>query len=360
MARIIHCADLHLASDEAAYSLAVLDEIVALAASADFLLVAGDLFDSFADLERMKGELRGRLAALPPRCRAIVIPGNHEHLRMGGASLASVDLGPGIFALERPFARFEGAGVEILAIPFAESYADYLEWPVPPKGARARIVMAHGTLASELFAGVPDGEEPGGVFDADLFARLGCDYAALGHIHAARSETSGALTLSYPGSARVWRRGETGPRTVCSIEVRPDVPRLELSTIALASAGEYREHEVPLNLDGSLPDLSAIAEGWRPADWVRLLVSGVINDEHAARGLERALEATYGGRVRRIELDRERVLAFDGISSEPIARKFIELWAAEEPATNGAEREIWLKAREIGLLKIKDALERRA
>jgi hypothetical protein len=51
--------------------------------------------------------------------------------------------------------------------------------------------------------------------------------AALGHIHAGRTFPIGTLTLSYPDSCRVWRRGEEGPRTVRLIEAdgcRAQVP----------------------------------------------------------------------------------------------------------------------------------------
>ena len=52
MAKIIHAADLHLEDgEEKSYCYGVLDELIALALSekAGALVLAGDLFDSFAD-----------------------------------------------------------------------------------------------------------------------------------------------------------------------------------------------------------------------------------------------------------------------------------------------------------------------
>ena len=67
MAKLIHTADLHLkAGEEKAYCFSVLDEIIALALSekAGFLVIAGDLFDSFADFEALRKEVCLKLKPL--------------------------------------------------------------------------------------------------------------------------------------------------------------------------------------------------------------------------------------------------------------------------------------------------------
>ena len=63
---------------------------------------------------------------------------------------------------------------------------------------------------------------------------------------------------------------------------------------------------------------------------------------------------------RQIDIVRDDVLALEGISQQVIARKFLELWTTRGPEGDDPEsREIWLRARELGLRKIKSVLEAR-
>jgi DNA repair exonuclease SbcCD nuclease subunit len=56
MKTLIHCADLHLAADEQDYSFKVLAELLQLTKkkAADFLLFAGDVFNSYQDADRLR------------------------------------------------------------------------------------------------------------------------------------------------------------------------------------------------------------------------------------------------------------------------------------------------------------------
>ena len=93
---LLHTADLHLSQSEAAYGLAVLDE---LAAACNRLrpaawLLCGDIFDTYADAQQLAGEFRRRLADLSGT-PVIMIPGNHEALGAGGgAALEPEDFSP--------------------------------------------------------------------------------------------------------------------------------------------------------------------------------------------------------------------------------------------------------------------------
>jgi len=356
MIRILHCADLHLSADEADYGLAVLDEIIAVAESnrCAWILFAGDLFDTYPDLEGLKEAFRKRIASLPQGRRALVIAGNHDRLRMGAKRLSAVDLEPAAFVADSSYELVQDEGVELLAIPFASSHADYVDWKLPPRKAPLRIAVAHGSVAGMHYAG-GDEEEEAGVMDPDLFVRHGVQLAALGHIHAARTEVIEGVTFSYPGSARVWRRGETGPRFVNLIETG-ESPRL--LQVPIAAAGQYRRYAHPLNLDGSLPPLGAVVEEWGKSDWVEIAVSGVIEDERVLAASEAELKRRHGGRVRRLQINREGVLTLEGIATQPVAKRFLELWKAREPSSE-EERVVWLKARELALLKVKELLEAR-
>ena len=356
MARILHAADLHLSVSEKEYGLTVLDEIVATAVSArtDALVFAGDLFDSFADCESLRADFRAHVQPLGKRCLLLFLPGNHEDLGRGSRPLSGLDFGAAQILEEKPFRVHRLADVEILAIPHQRGYAEYREWKVPPKTTKIRIAFAHALVAGAGFT-LDDVEEEASVMDPDLFARCGVDYAALGHIHAERTLSIGALTLSYPGSSRVWRRGEAGPRVVHLIEADADV---RSSPIVLLKAGMYRRYDLPLGLAGEAPDLSDIEGDWHSEDWVELCLTGLVEDERSIAELEGIFRTRYGRRVRKFDVERNDIAVLSGITSEPIARRFLEIWEARKPFPAESE-EAWRKARELGLLRIKETIEAR-
>ena len=89
MIKMIQCADLHLTSgEERGYSLSVLDEVLTITEQerAEYLLICGDLFDSFDDAVNLRAEFRSRIEAINSLCRIIFLPGNHEDLGKGNRS----------------------------------------------------------------------------------------------------------------------------------------------------------------------------------------------------------------------------------------------------------------------------------
>ncbi|HPA71023.1 MAG TPA: DNA repair exonuclease [Spirochaetota bacterium] len=367
MIRVLHCADLHLTAEPAGereYSLAVLDEIVSLAKSegAAFLLFAGDTFNSFDDAAELRAGFRERMASLRGACEVILVAGNHEDLGRGARKLASFDLG---IAAEN-CVEFDGAffrlicreGIEFLAVPHQPDYRGYTEWKVPAKRAPVRIAVAHGIVAGMSYTG-DDGESDAraAVMDADLFQRHGADYAALGHIHAGRSQRQGATDIVYPGSARVWRRNEYGPRRVALLDVENAV---RVSARELSSAGEYRSLDLFVNFGGDIDALPPETRAWGRNDYVSLRFFGVVENETVAGDAIDALTADIGRRVRRVEAERD-LAVLDGISAQPIARKFLDTWKSAGPRSDDpADVRAWLRARELGLLRIKELLEARS
>ncbi|MDR1625279.1 MAG: metallophosphoesterase [Spirochaetia bacterium] len=352
------CADVHLKEAEKAYCLFVLNELVFLCEreKCGALFFAGDVFDSRPDAEALRGDFRACLDRLSPDVRVFFLPGNHEELRASGMpALESLDFGRARLLSEKPFS-FEvlDGSSELLALPFQKDYSDYRSWEVPPKTGALRILLAHGTVPGITYTG-PEEDDDGGVLDADIFAYFGADLAALGHLHGHSVTAFGKTCVAYPGSARVWREGEAGPRQVLvfSTDKMPPRPR----PLALAAAGEYRVVPVYAAPGGDLrgPDEKEMA-GWKAADWLRLEVSGVVEDEVPVMDALREMQAGLKKKFRRVTQSAENLSVLQGISSHPLARRFLEKWE-KDAGRYSASGDAYFLARLKGLAAIKEILE---
>jgi len=327
------------------------------------LLFAGDVFDSRADLAALRDRFRKALERLPAETGVFMIPGNHEYLGAASedeAGLSRFDFGRARLLAERPFALVPlGSGVELLALPFRRDYADYRDWSVPPKDGAFRVLLAHGTVPGMTFSG-PDEEGATAVIDADFLSRFGIDYAALGHIHAGAAANVGSAAAVYPGSARVWREGEEGPRkaVVLSTETRP----ARFVEAVLESAGRFIPLPLEAGLDGTLPAPDSVLHGMPQApgrgDWVRIEVSGLVEDETVTmRDLEQ-LSVELGRLCRKVTSDARALDVFAGISTHPLALRFAEAWEKSK-AANPDKEGLYRLARLNGLKALKEILESR-
>jgi DNA repair exonuclease SbcCD nuclease subunit len=360
--KILHCADLHLsdADTEREYSLSVLDEIASMTVRQDvcYLLFAGDTFNSFADAEALRVEFRNRMKKLPATCEAFLLSGNHEDLGRKGRSLASFDLGIQpqniVGPSEHPFTLILRDGVEFFAIPHRAHYNDYTEWNVPGKEKPFRVALAHGIVAGMSYTWQDEETSaPAGVMDPDLFERNQVDYAALGHIHSFRRRRAGGVQMIYPGSARVWRKNEAGPRRVVLVTLDEG---LHISTVELTSAGQYRPLDIFIDFDGTLADTPFDQEEPGPADFAHIRFFGLVENERKALHEADKLIMKFKARVRRVEYETN-LLVLEGISQHPVAEKFLQMLESKKPAAESDQYPLWKRARELGLLKIKEILE---
>lgn len=219
--QFVHAADLHLSAAEKSYCLDVLKEIgeAATRAKVPLIVFAGDTFDSFTDAMDLRASFTDWAASLSADVRILLVPGNHEDLQKGSNDLSRLSFGPKVSVFtQMPFSVRTFDDAEFLLVPFQKDFYDTTKWQIPPKVARHRVVVMHGTVAGMVFVGAESDESETAAIDPGLFAKLDADYAALGHIHSARSANLGKTLVSYPGSARVWRRGEVGPRTILIVD----------------------------------------------------------------------------------------------------------------------------------------------
>jgi DNA repair protein SbcD/Mre11 len=363
MLKVLHAADLHLtAGGDREYSLSVLRALVAAANArgADFLLLCGDLFDTFRDAadHDLLAEVREILGVLRQDCRVLYIPGNHEALGRGaGESLAKFDLGRLELCCDAasPWGgRLVEAGeAQFLCVPHAADYTGFRSWNIPAKPAgAARVLLMHG-LNSAVYSGPDPEEEKAALIPDSLLSWAEADYAALGHVHCAGEALIGGRPAAYPGSARVWRAGETGPRKALYFEIAGGLvgPRQDA---VLAEAGQYREFELPLDPDASVPAaamrrlLEACPDISR--DYVRVEFRGFVDNANDAEDARRLVENALRARLpRRLETDLSGLRVLGGLAANALAREFLEkLDLLRPPAGEAAEAE-WAAARRLGL-----------
>jgi len=363
--KLLHCSDLHLSNteNERAYCLSVLDDIAAIALreGADYLLFSGDTFNSFTDAEALRDEFRKRVQPLSPAgCETILISGNHEELGRHGRSLTSFDLGiaPGciIEPCGEPFAVLKREGLEFLAVPHRDDYRDYTDWKVPGKEEPFRVALAHGIVAGMSYLWEDEENDTrAAVMDSDIFQRNLVDYAALGHIHSFRRVRAGETEMIYPGSARVWRKNETGPRQAVMVSLGAGT---HFSPVELKSAGQYRSFDVFVNFHGVPADLPVESAQWGSADYVFLKFSGLVENERESGDAIRRLVNRVREQVRRVEYE-QNLFVLEGVSIHPVARKFLMLMEEKALEGPGKDDPVWKRAREMGLMKIKQVLEAR-
>ena len=258
---------------------------------AEFVLVAGDLFDSrSAD----KATVSAACSAIGQiGVPVVVIPGNHDHggpgcvweqeffLREQAALAANMRV---LLAAE----PVEVGSAVVFPCPLLHRsmVGDPTEWlrsaGVYAKAAagKPRIVLAHGS--TQAFTGAwsdEDGESPDAdVIDVDQLPSDQVDYVALGDWHGTKQVDARAWYAGTPELDRFPKGPDQDPGNVLVV----DVERGKLPVVSKVKTGRLGWHEVSLNLadDASVNDLEGrMAEllGQRAGeDLLALTLSGSI------------------------------------------------------------------------------------
>jgi len=365
----LHVADLHLSVKEKEYSLEVWGEILRVAKEEQcgWILVCGDLFDSWEDLTQLREEVRNRIRPYASHFQIFFVPGNHEIGKVPGAIdlLKKLDLGEIRVLADSPYSlQSIGSDVELLAVPFSQGPLSVEDWRVPPKKAGYRFLAAHGMVPGVVYQG--EGEEEVGALDLAAFQRFDIDSAALGHLHMPLEEQKGPFPFVYPGSARVWRAGEEGPRSVVIWELesqeaaplvsRAETPRSKAHGVkfrrrVLEKAGRFLSLEVEVALDGNLQE-PRVKEDVGTADWIQLELVGITEDERKTKEQAEKYRAQLAKRVRKVTVDTSRMEWIEGLSSHPLAQRFFAVWEERYREAEGEEKEILRYARLHGLRAI--------
>jgi DNA repair exonuclease SbcCD nuclease subunit len=303
--KFIHASDLHLRSATAVAQLETLQAIMALAGehTADFVLFAGDLFDSDHDANLLRPRVRQILEEGP--CPAVLLPGNHDERSYG----PTADYGENALLVQEDVHIFEHLGdLPLVCLPYRQGrqFTDSREELARQKGPV--VVACHGTLFLNQWLGWlrEEKEEVGDyfpIYPEDL-KDLPIRYLAMGHFHRRFYHTTSPVLCCYPGSAYPVTARELGPRMVALVQLEGETSG-QIDAIPLKKTPWYQRIELHClpwqeemmfsQLEETLSDLDAQA-------LPMITVSGYASDEKGVRArLVERLEG-LGGPKPKVEL----------------------------------------------------------
>lgn len=241
--RFVHCADLHLATPfrglsqvapdiakalgEATFSAFKNTVDLAIANRVDFVVVAGDVYDSSDRSLAAQFAFRDGLARLAEHgIPSFVAFGNHDPVNGWSNSLEWPDLthrfGAGDVDL-RQVCREGTVVASVHGISFAkESVTEDLSRRFEARRTGGpEIAVLHANVGSNT------GHAPYAPTTVPLLAEKGFDYWALGHVHKHQVLRAAAPAIVYPGCTQSRHPNETGTKGCCLVTLsdsgEPDV-----------------------------------------------------------------------------------------------------------------------------------------
>jgi DNA repair exonuclease SbcCD nuclease subunit len=315
MARFLHTADWHLgmkyarlgpnaqrAREARVHSAGRIMDL-AREEGADFVIIAGDLFDSNEvdrSLVEVAVDLLRRVAPVP----VYVLPGNHDPMtrdslyldKLWGSAENVV-----ILDQEEPV-RVPSVGVTLYPCPVKQRQTtqDPTRW-IRTANEDISVGIAHGNLTIEGFM-----DEPNFPVDPQRAEKSGLDYLALGEWHSLRKfpGADGVERTAYPGTPEPTRFGEEGSGNVFIVEIERHgaPPVIHVRHVGVMSWEQWTrqvstlEDVLLLNKElGQLPDPHQRA--------IMIRLEGVM-DQETATSLA-SMESSVSERFLHVEIQRE-------------------------------------------------------
>jgi DNA repair exonuclease SbcCD nuclease subunit len=232
--RFVHAADLHLDSPfrgVGSASAALKDRLQSatlkalrrvvdhtIHCKADFLIIAGDIYDSKDRNLRALVAFRNEMERLGERnIPVFIVHGNHDPLNGWGSGFK---LPPNVvtFGSEADTEAFLRRGKEAAQITgisyMRERVTDNLASSLKPhEGAPYSIAVLHANVGHQR------GHADYAPASVDELTAAGFDYWALGHVHTASVLAENPAMLVYPGNTQGRNPRETGPRGCYQVDV---------------------------------------------------------------------------------------------------------------------------------------------
>ena len=352
MPKLLISSDLHLSMQEKEYSLSVLDEIIEYAKDYDALMLLGDTFNTFEDLQGLKDIFSKKMEDYQKN--VYLLKGNHENLKSKGITLSKLKFPENVIVIE-DITFFNIDDLDIAALPYSEKYIidNELNKKIESLNANNRILIAHGIVEGTLWA-IEENEEAASI-PIDIIKKIDPNFAIVGHIHKQMEVNIDNIDIIYTGSARVWRRSksEMGTRRCLSIDIQNG--SIKKTFINIKNAGEYRVYETNIY---SLSSLDKKAEEWNINDIIDINVYGIAEDENEVEEKINAVRNKYSKYVREINVKTTKLFLLENAYNESIIKEFLSIAEGYELDTlNDEDLEIVELAKRIGIEKIYAALQ---
>jgi DNA repair exonuclease SbcCD nuclease subunit len=251
--RFLHTADWQIgmkcaaagdrAKDARAERLVTVKRIVDVAneRDIDFMLIAGDLFDTLTPKAADMGVVVAELKRV--KAPVFVLPGNHDPAGNRGPYASAAwrsTAASGVVTVERKGVHSVPGG-ELLVSPCEAKYGvdDPTAWfgeRESPPGA-IRVGVAHGSLQLGEIAKTKAGDMRGHFpISPEAASRGRLDYLALGDWHSYMAFNDGKALISYSGTPEPTAFGEKDSGTVSIVNIespgeRPNVERIEVGRL---------------------------------------------------------------------------------------------------------------------------------
>lgn len=352
MPKLLISSDLHLSIQEKEYSLSVLDEIIKHAENYDALLLLGDTFNTFEDLQELKDIFSQKLENYQKN--VLLLRGNHENLKSKGITLDKLKFPNNVIVIEN-ISFFNIDNLDIIALPYNDKYVidNELNKKLENLNADSRIVIGHGIVEGTLWA-IEENEELA-IIPIDIIKKIEPNIAVIGHIHKQMEVNIENTEIIYTGSARIWRRSksEMGVRRCLALDIQGS--SINKTFIDIKSAGEYRVYEY--NIHGIDSKLDEAAKKWNANDIIDINIYGIAEDENEVEEKKSIIKNKYSKYARDINIKINELFLLENAYNESIIKEFLDIAAEYEFETNNEEDlEIVELAKRLGIEKISAAL----
>ncbi|MCX7883084.1 MAG: metallophosphoesterase [Brevinematales bacterium] len=305
------------------------------------VVVGGDLFDSLDDAYTLRQWLAHSVDKTRIS-RLLWIVGNHDLTNPTTGKqvyrLADMNFGEKVEVCLTPDLWVED-GIEIMGYPFPlvrteeerEAFSPSKLLSRFPSPEQRRIAVAHVGLASW----VPHMSEEAEVIPKTFATMFQCERVFLGHIHQ-RLEDGVYRTL---GSARVWRKGESGEHGYLVYDTETHTERFE----NLPEGRVFQEKEVFVFYD-QVEDREE--KPFSSHTWLHFDLYGVVQNDAQKEKIKDHLRQKYTN-VAEITFDEEGLFLSSVLANHPVWQIFLSKWEKHYEASPEEEKSLWLLAREI-------------
>jgi len=344
--KIVFASDLHL-NKEKGWTLNVLKELVEKAKEfSNILILGGDVFDSFYDLKVLKDFFVSTINDSSLE-KVFFVPGNHDIYGSSLKDLAKINFGNKIFTFtQTPYSivTFEKEELEFLIIPFQKDLSSLYNKDIE-FSKNFRIVIGHGSLIDFNF----NEEEENSFFDYEFFNLVNAKIVFLGHIHNSNlNDINIEQKIIYPGSARIWRKGEDGKHGFIVYDTKTN----EIIFNKLENGGEYIRINIELDGDKFFID-KTVFENLPLNCFLEIIFKGIVYSDNSIENIKMKIkqllkEKSIINKDEASLFNTDNVINATNYYNLEIFKVFMKKWKKfYSNETDEKERENYLLARKL-------------